>query len=106
MERVGSGPRMDVARAVEREQRRRVVVRAVVAATLDVVAEERGDPRAVGNEPALAELAAAHDQQIAIGVDVAEPQSADLAAAQPESVAEREDRPVGDASLRRPGVVR
>ncbi len=67
--------------------------------------EELADARAVGDEAALAELAAAHDQQLAVVVDVADAQAAGFAGSQPEPVAEREDGVVGGAAALAPRVV-
>ena len=50
------------------------------------------------DEAGLAELAAAHHEQVPAGVDVAEAQPAGLAGSQPEPVAEREDGAVGRAA--------
>jgi hypothetical protein len=59
----------------------------------------------VRNEAALAELPAPDDEQITGGVNLADPQAARFAGAQPESVAQREDRPVSHAPPRRSRVV-
>jgi len=47
------------------------------------------------NQAALAELAASHDQQLPVGVDVTEAEAAHLSGSQPEPVAEHEDGVVG-----------
>jgi hypothetical protein len=60
----------------------------------------------VRDEAALAELAAAHDDQATVGDDVAKAQAARLAGAQSEPVAEGEDGAIGRASLPGAGVVR
>ena len=52
-----------------------------------------------------AELAAPHDQQTTVLIDVAEAQTARLAGTQPQSVAQREDRPVGRCPPSGAGVV-
>ena len=67
--------------------------------------EELADARPVRDEAALAELAAAHDEQLPARVDVAEAQAARLTGAQPEAVAEREDRVVGRPAADGPRVV-
>lgn len=64
-----------------------------------------GDVRPVWDEAALAELASPHDEERALGVDVAHAQPARLTGAQSESVAKGEDRPLRRISLQRPGVV-
>ena len=86
MEGLAGGARVHAASAVEAEQR--PVFRP--AAALDVAGDELGDARAVGDEAALAELAAAHDEDAPLGVDVADAEPACLPGAQPEAVAESE----------------
>ena len=65
---------------------------------LDLAGEQFADARPVRDEAALAELAAAHDQQAAVDIDVVEAQPARLAGAQPQAVAESEDGAVGRAA--------
>src|SRR5947209_11553384 len=92
MEGLAGGAGMNAAAAVEAEQRcRGVRLRMGSSAPLDLGADQRGDAGAVGNEAALPELAPSHDQQAAVGVDIAQAQPAGLARAQTEPVAERED---------------
>ena len=91
--------------AVEGEQRLLAAGRAVLRAPLELLGEQLGDPRSVRNETALPELPAPDDEQVTGRVDVADSQSARLAGAQPESVAEREDRAVGRAPSWRSRVV-
>src|ERR1700681_3563355 len=86
--------------AVEREQRLLVAARSALAAPFELLAQERGDPRSVRNETALAELPAADHDEITARVDVTQPQPAHLAGAEPQN------RPIGCAPLRRASVVR
>ena len=58
------------------------------------------------DEAGLAELAAAHDEEISLRVDVTEAQPAGLPGAQSQPVAEGEDGAVGRSSLPGPRVVR
>ena len=63
----------------------------MAAAALDVAGQQLADARPVRDEAALAELAAAHDDELAVGVDVADAKAARFAGSQPEAVAEGED---------------
>jgi len=93
---------MDTSSAVEAEQR----VVGVVAAALDLACEEFADARAIWDEAAFAKLAAAHNEQLTIDIEVADQKTARLAGPQPETVAEREDGVVGEAAVSCSRVVR
>ena len=58
-----------------------------------------------GTRRALAELAATHDQELPVDVDVAEAEGARLPGSEPEAVAERKDAVVGRSASGGPGVV-
>lgn len=102
VERLACAARMHAAPTVEAEQR--VVTGASTA--LDLADEERADARPVRNEAALAELTAPYDEELALRVDVAEPEPARFPSSQAESVAEGEDGVVGRRATSCPWVVR
>src|SRR5215813_1488678 len=58
------------------------------------------------HEAALAELAASHHQQVAISVNIAQAEAADLSCAQTEPIAETEDGTVGGTALPGSRVIR
>jgi hypothetical protein len=64
--------RVDAAPAIEGEQRRLVAERPATATALELLLEQRSDPRPVRDEAALPELPAPHDQQTALHVDIAD----------------------------------
>jgi len=90
---------------VEAEQRRARIRRAGCLAALELFADQAGDARPMGDEAAFTELAAHHDEQVPLHVDVAQAQPAGLSGPQPEPVAKGEDRPVRRPSLGCAGVV-
>jgi hypothetical protein len=81
MKRLAGVVWVDAALAVEGEQRLLAARRPFFSAALELLAEERGDPRAVRYQSALAELPAADDEQITGGVDIAKEQSARIGGA-------------------------
>ena len=87
VEGLAGGAGMDRSSPVEGEQRRLGVHHPGAGAAGSVLADQRGDARPVRDQAVLAEFAAAHDQQRAAGVDVAQGQAACLAGAQPEPIA-------------------
>src|SRR5215211_431523 len=92
MEDLAGGARMNAAAAVEGEQRcGGVGFRKGGAAPLDVGADQFADAGAVRYETALAELAASHHQQVAVSMNIAQAEAADLPCAQAEPIAETED---------------
>src|ERR1035441_258175 len=105
VKRLAGSARMHRACAVEGEQRLIAADRPAAMPSLQLLRDERSDPRSVRHESALAELPAAHDEQVTGRVDVAEAQSARLAGAEPEPVAKREQRPIRRSALRRASVV-
>jgi hypothetical protein len=80
---------------VEGEQRRIGRAGASCSSTVELASQELTDARPMRNQTTLAELAAPHDQQLPVGVDVTEPEAADLSGSQSEAVAEGEDGVVG-----------
>jgi len=74
VEYLARAARVHTVLSIETEQR----VVTAAAAALNLVGEEFADARSVGDEPALAELAAPHDQELSSGVDVAEVKAARL----------------------------
>src|SRR5438105_7234820 len=92
MEGLTGGARMNAAAAIEGEQRR-LGVRGRIGgqAPLDLGIEQLGDARAMRNEAALAKLAAPHDQQATVCINIAQTQPASLSCPETEPVAERED---------------
>ena len=82
-EGLAGGASANAARTVEGKQRLGIDDRTIAVSTLQLLLEQRGDPRSVRNETALAELAGAHHQQITLAVDVAQAQSARFTDAQP-----------------------
>ena len=88
VESLACAARVHAALAVEAEQRSLTSA----TATLDLAGEEFADTRPVGNEPALAELAAPHDEELPVVVDVTDTEAARLPSSQPEAIAEGEDR--------------
>ena len=105
VERSAGAVRVHAAPAIEGEQRRLVAERPGAAAAIELLLEQRTDRRPVRDETTLPELAAPDGQQATVLIDVAEAQTARLAGAQPEPVAEREDRPVGRCPPSGAGVV-
>jgi hypothetical protein len=97
--------RVDAVAPVEGEQRRLVAGRSLFTAAGCLAGDEFGDARPVRDKPALAELAAMHDQQGPLLVKVTQAQPARFPGPQAQSVAEGEDRPVGAATAACPGVV-
>jgi hypothetical protein len=92
MEDLASGARMNAAATVEGEQRcGGVGFWKGDAAPFDLGAHQFSDAGAVGHEAALAELAASHHQQVAISINIAQAEAADLSGAQTEPIAETED---------------
>src|SRR5260370_25909111 len=85
------GARVDAALPVEGEQRSVRPGPAALPAAPGMVPDQDGDPRPGRDEPALAELAAAHDEQLPAGVDVAKAQPACLAGSQSEPVTQGQD---------------
>jgi hypothetical protein len=67
--------------AVEGEKGRGRIERTPVSSTLELLGDQRGDPGAVWHQPAFPELAATHDEETAVSVDVAEAQAAHFAGA-------------------------
>src|SRR5450755_282346 len=61
VERLAGVVRTDAVDAVEREQRRLLIKRPSTAAALELLVEQRSDPRPVRDEAALPELPASHD---------------------------------------------
>ena len=57
------------------------------------------------DEAALAELAAAHDEELSVDIHIADPQATRLPGAQTEAVAEGEDPVIGGSSALCPRVV-
>src|SRR6266536_4284756 len=107
MERLAGAARMNAAMPVEGKQRRLVArVRVLGATSPDVAGDQFGDARPVRDKTALPELTAPHDEQAALGVDVAQAQTAGLAGAQPQPVAEGEDGAIRGPSLLSARVVR
>ena len=92
VEHLAGGARVHAAAPVEAEQRRVGRQRTVGAAAGELLGDQLADAGAVRDEAGLAELAAPHDQQVAVGVDVTEAQPAGLTGSQPQPVAEGEDR--------------
>ena len=84
---------------VEGEQRCVVVQPHAITSALQLLAISFADARAVQDKPTLAELAALHDEQAAGAVDVTDTQRARLTHAQPQPVAEGEDRAIGLTAL-------
>jgi hypothetical protein len=72
VERSAGAVRVDAAPAIEGEQRRLVAERPATATALELLLEQRSDPRPVRDEAALPELPAPHDQQTALHVDIAD----------------------------------
>jgi hypothetical protein len=105
VKRLAGGAWVHGSDAVDGEQRLLTAGRALLWTSLELLGEQRCDPWSVWNEAALAELPAFDDEQVAGGIDVADPQSARLAGAEPEPVAEPEDRLMSRAPARRSQVV-
>ena len=82
-EGLAGGASANAARTVEGKQRLGIDDRPIAVSTLQLLLKQRGDPRSVRNETALAELAGADHQQVTLGVDVAQAQSARFPDAQP-----------------------
>ena len=106
MERQADAARMHGSVPVEGEQRCVVVEPHAITSTLQSLADEFPDARAVRDKPALAELAAPDDEQAASAVDVTDTQRARLTDAQSKPVAEREDRAIGRSALGRLCAIR
>ena len=103
MECLACGAWMHAAAAIEAEQR---VVDGTARSSFGLPGEEFSDAWSVWDETALAELAAPHHEELAVGVDVAQSQPASLTGAEPEAVAESEDGVICAAAVRGPSVVR
>jgi hypothetical protein len=78
VEDLACGAGVHAAAMVETEQRRIGCCGSLGSSALDLGGEEFADARPVRDEAALAELAAAHDEQLPVGVHVAEAQAARL----------------------------
>src|SRR5450756_2003387 len=77
VERLAGGTRMHAATPIEGEERgvgRKCRVGG--SAPLELLPQERAHARPVGDEPALAELAAADDEEVALDLDVADAEPA------------------------------
>jgi hypothetical protein len=72
---------------------------------LDLLGKELSEAGTAGDEPVFAELSAPYREQAPSHIDIAQAQAACLAGAQPEPVAQGEDRPVGLPPAPSPGVV-
>src|SRR5680860_1116257 len=81
------GAGMHAAPTVEGEQRCVRFSCTLDASAFDLTGEEIADARPVGDQTALAELATTHDQELPVGVDVAEAEAARLPGSQPQAVA-------------------
>src|SRR6266542_6889085 len=92
---------MDAAAAVKAEQR----VPVTGAAAFDLAGQEFADAWPVRNQAALAELAAAHRQELPPGVDVADAKTACFPGAQAQPVAEGEDGVVDRSAPNSPRIV-
>jgi hypothetical protein len=71
----------------------------------DLAGEQLPDARPVGHETALAELATPHDEQLPVGVDIAEAKATRLPGTQTEAIAEGEDGVVGRPAASRPWII-
>jgi hypothetical protein len=87
VEYLARAPRVDAAPTVEAEQR--IVIASATA--LELASEELTDARPMGDEAALAEFAPADNEELTLGVDIADAQAARFPCSQPETVAEGED---------------
>lgn len=90
---------------VEAEQRCAGFWRTAGPSVLELAVEELADARPVRDEAALAELAAPYDEELPVGVDVAEAEAARLPGSEPEAVAEGKDGVVGRAATGGPRIV-
>src|SRR5690349_21517565 len=100
MEYLAGGTRMNAAVAVEAEQWCcEVRLRIGGQPSLDLSADQLGDARPVRNKTALAELAASHHQQVAVTINIAQAQPADLSSPQAQSVAETKDGAIRRTAL-------
>src|ERR1700738_3445028 len=106
MDPLAGGAWMHAPAPVEAEQRRVVADRTIGAATGELLGDQLADARAMRDEPGFAELSAPHHQQIALCVNITQPQPTDLTGPQPQPIAEGEDRPVGRTALHGSRVVR
>src|SRR5208337_2688590 len=103
---LAGGAGMDAPPAVEGEQRGSGAGCGIAGtAPFRLRRHEGADPRSVRDQPVLPEFAAADFDQVPSGIDVAEADPACLGGAQPESVAQGEDRLVDVAAPAGPGVV-
>ena len=105
MERLARAAGVHAAPTVEAEQRCVGFGRALDRSRSTCRASSCADARSVRDKAVLAELAAPHDEQLPVGVDVAEAQPARLSGAQPKAVAESEDGVVGRPAADGPRVV-
>jgi len=98
---------MNAAAAVEAEQWCRAVRLWIGGEPpLDLSAEQRGDVRPVRNKAALPKLAAAHHQQVAVMINIAQAQPADFSSAQAQSIAETKDDAIRGTALSGSRVIR
>jgi hypothetical protein len=72
---------------------------------LELAGEELTHAGPMGDEATLAEFAPTDDEELALGVDVADTQAARLPCSQPEAVAEGEDGLVGRSAIGGPRAV-
>jgi hypothetical protein len=96
----------EVLPAIEGEERRGRIGRPGRIAPGEMGRQEGRHPWPVGHQAALAELALADAEEVALLIDIAQLEPAGLAQPQAEPVEQREERPVGRAALERPRVVR
>jgi hypothetical protein len=101
MEGLAGSTRVDAGSTVEAEQRD---VAGPVAA-IDMVGEQLSDTRPVGDEATLAELSTSHDEQLPVGVDIAEAKATCLPGPQTEAITEGEDSVVSRATASRTWIV-
>ncbi len=101
VEHLARATRVHAAPAVEAEQR--VVI--APATALELAGQELTDAGPMGDEAALAEFAPADNEELALGVDIADAEATRLPCSQPEAVAQGEDGVVGRSPIGGPRVV-